>query len=118
MHLPFLVLLALVLVAGCASGSGLPPDTERAIETYYADHASEEHDRCVAPYIDGFTRAEIVEDGPERQVVDARYLYGDRIKDRQENGGRQCVGFNDRRFTLAKSDAGLEVIEMTGPRRR
>jgi hypothetical protein len=117
MQLPFLGLVAMVLVAGCASGSGLPPDTERAIETYYADHASEEHDRCVAPYIDGFTRVEIVEDSPERQVVDARYLYGDRIKDRQQDGGRQCVGYNGRRFTLAKSDAGVEVIEMTGPQR-
>ena len=116
--MPFLGLLAVILVAGCASGSGLPAETERAIEAYYRTHASEEHDRCVAPYIDGFTRVEIVEDGPERQVVDARYLYGDRIKDRQANGGRQCVGFSGRRFTLAKTQTGLEVIEMAGPRRR
>lgn len=109
-------LLAL-LVAGCASGAGLPADTERAIEAYYRAHASEEHGRCPAPFIDGFTRVEIVEDGPEEQVVDVRYLYGDRIKDREDSGGRRCIGYNGRRFTLAKTAAGLEVVEMTGPRR-
>ena len=113
-HRPLLGLLAPVL-AGCASGSGLPPDTERAIETYYATHAREERGRCPAPFIEGFTRAEVVEDGPERQVVDVRYLYGDRIKD--DSGGGECVGFGGRRFTLAKTDAGVAVAEMTGPRR-
>lgn len=106
-------LLALVLVAGCASG--LPSDTERAIETHYAAHASEEGGRCPALFIDGFTRVEVVEDSPQRQVVDARYLYGDRIKDR--NDGGECVGYNGRRFTLGKTDAGVEVVEMSGPKR-
>jgi hypothetical protein len=109
-------LLQLLLV-GCASGSGLPPETERAIEAYYRMHASEEGGRCPAPFIDGFTRTEVVEDGPERQVVDVRYLYGDRIKDRSDGDGSQCVGFNGRRFTLAKTAAGLEALEMTGPSR-
>ena len=117
MRLLFLVLLAMVLVAGCASGSGLPPDTERAIETYYRAHASEESGRCPALFIEGFTRTEVVEDGPERQVVDVRYLYGDRIKDGNDTDGGQCIGFNGRRFTLAKTEAGLEVVEMTGPSR-
>jgi hypothetical protein len=105
------------ILAGCASGSGLPPETERAIEAYYRMHASEEGGRCPALFIDGFTRTEVVEDGPERQVVDVRYLYGDRIKNGNDTDGGQCVGFNGRRFTLGKSEAGLEVIEMTGPSR-
>jgi len=109
--------LASILVTGCASGSGLPPDTERAIEAYYRTHAREEGGRCPAPFIDGFTRAEVVEDGPDRQVVDVRYLHGDRIKDGIEPDGEQCVGYNGRRFTLAKTDAGLEVVEMSGPAR-
>jgi hypothetical protein len=113
--LPYFGLLALILVTGCASGSGLPAETERAIEAYYRTHASEEGGRCPAPFIDGFTRVEVVEDGAQRQVVDVRYLYGDRIKDHGEGG--ECVGFNGRRFILAKSYAGLEVVEMTGPRR-
>jgi hypothetical protein len=109
---------AALLIAGCASGSGLPSDTERAIETYYRKYASEERGRCPAPFIDGFTRVEVVEDGPQRQVIDVRYLYGDRIKDRGDGDGAQCVGFNGRRFNLAKTEAGLAVVEMSGPRRR
>jgi hypothetical protein len=116
-HTPFLGLLAVILVTRCASGSGLPPDTEQAIEAHYRAHASEEGGRCPAPFIESFTRVEVVEDGPERQVVDARYLYGDRIKDGGDSNGGECIGFSERRFTLAKTDAGLEVVEMTGPRR-
>ena len=112
--LPFLGLLAVLPVTSCASGSGLSPETERAIEAYYAAHASEENGRCPAPFIDGFTRVEVVEDDPQRQVVDVRYLYGDRIKDRSDGDGAQCVGFNGRRFILAKAGAGIEVVEMTG----
>jgi hypothetical protein len=115
-HVSFVVLLPLI-PASCASGSGLPPQTVRAIENYYAAHVSEEGGRCPALFIDGFTRIEVAEDGPERQVVDVRYLYGDRIKDRSDGDGAQCVGFNRRRFTLAKTGAGVEVVEMTGPRR-
>jgi hypothetical protein len=106
-----------LLLASCASGSGLPSATERAIESYYAAHAREAGGRCPAPFIDGFTRADVVEDGPQRQVVDVRYLYGDRIKNGSDGDGAQCVGFNGRRFILAKTAAGVEVVEMTGPQR-
>ena len=75
---------------------------------------SVQNGRCPAPFIVGFTRVEVVEDDPQRQVVDVRYLYGDRIKDRSDGDGAQCVGFNGRRFILAKTGAGIEVVEMTG----
>jgi hypothetical protein len=29
--------------------------------------------------------------------------------------GRECTGYAERRFTLANSDAGVAVVEMTGP---
>jgi hypothetical protein len=105
------------MLVACATGSGLPAETERAIESYYRAHAREEGGRCPALFIEGFTRVEVVEDGPERQAVDARYLYADRIKDRSDGHGAECIRFNGRRFTLAKTDAGVEVVEMTGPRR-
>ena len=108
-------MLTLVLT-GCASGSGLPPATERAIETYYREHADEEGGRCPAPFIDGFTRVEVVEDGPEWQVIDVRYLYGDRLKD-GDSDGSECIGFSGRRFTLAKTQAGIDIVEMSGPQR-
>jgi hypothetical protein len=115
-HLAFLAVLAAMQVA-CATGSGLPPETERAIESYYRAHAREEGGRCPALFIEGFTRVEVVEDSPQRQVVDARYFYCDRIKDSGDTNGGECIGFGERRFTLAKTEAGVEVVEMTGPRR-
>jgi hypothetical protein len=115
-HLSSFAVPAFILT-GCASGSGLPPETERAIESYYQAHAREEGGRCPALYIEGFTRVDVVEDSPQRQVVDVRYLYADRIKDRSDSDGGECIGFSERRFTLAKTDAGIEVVEMTGPRR-
>ena len=98
-------------------GSGLPPETGRAIEAYHATHATEESGRCAAPFIDGFSPTRVVEDGPQRQVVDVRYLDGDRIRDRSDGDGSQCVGFNGRRFTLERTQAAVAVVEMTGPRR-
>jgi hypothetical protein len=114
-HLSFLAVLAAMLVA-CATGSGLPPETGRAIEAYYQAHASEEGGRCPALFIEGFTRVEVVEESQQRQVVDVRYLYADRIKDRGDSNGGECIGFGERRFTLAKTEAGIGVVEMTGPR--
>jgi len=113
-HVPFLALLPPILTS-CGSGSGLPPQTEQAIETHYRMHASEEGGRCPALFINGFTRVEVVEDAPDRQVIAVRYLYGDRIKDSGDSDGGQCVGYNGRRFTLTKTEAGVEVTEMTGP---
>jgi hypothetical protein len=109
------------LVAGCASDFWRPPAYETAIRGYYEDHASEKNGRCLAPYIDGFTRIEVVEDDAERMVIEASYLFRDWLKDRDTSkGGRlvsECVGYNSRRFVLSKSDGGLQVVEMSAPQR-
>jgi len=109
------------LLAGCASDVWQPPAYETAIKHYYEAHASERNGQCLAPYIDGFTRVEVVEDNAEQMVVQASYLYRDWIKDVQETeSGRrrsECVAYNSRRFVLTKSDAGLQVAEMSPPQR-
>jgi hypothetical protein len=113
----------LLLLAGCAASRmpatsfAEPQELERTVMRYYERHATEENRTCLSPYIDGFTRVEVVEEQPDRLVVDARYFYRDRSKDDTgENGfGRECTGYADRRFTLAKSGEGVEVVEMTGP---
>ena len=110
------------LVAGCANAPWQPPAYETAIKRYYEAHASERNGQCLAPYIDGFTKVEVVEDTPERMVVDARYLYRDWVKDRRDETDerplpRDCVGYNQRSFVLAQSDDRLQVTEMSGPRR-
>lgn len=117
-----LVPVALAGLAGCANMPWEPPPYETAIKSYYEAHASERTGQCLAPYIDGFTKVEVVEDTPEGMVVDARYLYRDRVKDRRDSmddGGsmRECVDYNQRSFVLAKSDDTLQVTEMSGPRR-
>jgi hypothetical protein len=110
------------LVAGCANAPWQPPTYETAIKRYYEAHASEYNGQCLAPYIDGFTRIDVVEDTPERMVIDARYLYRDWVKDRRDTRSgqgfmRQCVDYGQRSFVLARTDDTLQVTEMSGPRR-
>jgi hypothetical protein len=108
------------LAAGCANPPWQPPAYETAIQHYYEAHASEKNGRCWAPYIDGFTAVQVVEDTPARMVVDAGYLYRDRVKDGQSIGdgeGSECVGYGHRNFVLAESDDTLQVTEMSGLRR-
>jgi hypothetical protein len=116
------LLVIAALVAGCANAPWQPPVYETAIKSYYEAHASEYNGQCLAPYIDGFTRIEVVEETPDRLVVDARYLYRDRVKDQRgsdDNGSfmRECVRYNQRTFVLARNDDQLQVTEMSGPRR-
>ena len=117
-------LALLALLAGCATrlpGTSFadPGELERAMKRYYENHATEEHGYCLHPYIDGLTQTEVVTNQPDRLVVDVRYLYQDRFKnDRGENGGHECTGYAGRRFTFGKGPAGgVEVLDMTGPRR-
>jgi hypothetical protein len=114
----------MVLLAGCAAsrvpetGFGDPQALERAVMSYYARNATEEHRTCLSPFMYGLAQVDVVEEQPERLVVDVRYLYRDRNKDDRGDGlGRECSNYGERRFTLRKDGAGVEVIEMTGPQR-
>lgn len=120
-------MIGALLVAGCAvsrmpsASFAEPLALEQALKRYYQRHASEEHGYCRSPYIDGLTRVALIEDQPERLVVDVRYFYRDRSKDDgggDTNRGSECTGFAGRRFALGKAEAGVEVLEMTGERRR
>jgi hypothetical protein len=114
----------IVVLAGCAAsrvprtGFGDPQALERAVMSYYARNATEENRTCLSPFMYGLTQVDVVEEQPERLVVDVRYLYRDRNKDDRGDGlGRECSNYGERRFTLGKDGAGVEVIEMTGPQR-
>ena len=117
MHL----LLPALLLAGCSSPFGEQSELDHTIERYYEAHASERTGQCLAPYIDGITRTQVIEDSPERLVVEVRYLYRDRLKDNRSgmegNGLSICTGYDQRRFVLARSGDDLEVESMSGPRR-
>jgi hypothetical protein len=116
-------LVALLLLAACASrvpdtGFAEPQAIEQAIKRHYERHASEENQTCLTPYIDGLTRVTVVEQQPDRLVLDARYLYRDRFKDDNNDGiGSACTSYAERQFTLEKNDAGLQVVAMSDSRR-
>ena len=115
------LLLPALLLAGCTSAFGDQSEIDGTIERYYEAHASERAGQCLAPYIDGITRADVVEDDPARLVVDVSYLYRDRIKDQPRDNPADaligCVGYGSRRFVLARSDDTLTIEQMSGPRR-
>ena len=85
---------------------------------HYERHASEQHGRCLNPYMDALTALEVVEDTEARMVVDARYFYRDRFMDGGDGMGVDCAGFSERRFTLVRDEADLRVIEMSDTARR
>ena len=113
---PLSVAVIAALVAGCAADARQP--YAAAIKRYYQAHASERNGRCLAPYIDGFTTLEVVEETPERTVVEARFLFRDWVKDGGDEPFSECVAYGARSFVLARGDDdGLQVTQMSGPRR-
>jgi hypothetical protein len=118
--------LAVGLIAGCTTpqlpGTSFakPAVLERTMKRYYEAHASENRGQCLTPYIDGLTRVSVVAKQPDRLVVDVRYLYRDWQKDNSgpNSMGGVCTGYAGRRFTFGKGPkGGVEVLDMTGPRR-
>ena len=97
--------------------------TGAAVSSYYEAHASEDYARCNRPYFDAITRVDVVEDAPDRLVLDIRYKYQDRLCDDEdgdvllpgdiETSRKVCWGFESRQFTLEKADGGMQVVEMT-----
>jgi hypothetical protein len=125
MSIRLLCLVLLALVAGCSTGR-LPSNSfadpaalNRAMTRYYEAHAMEQWGYCLTPYIDGLTQVSVVENKPDRLVLDVRYLYRDRQKDNSQNGfATECVSYGGRQFTLGKGNTGgVEVVDMTGLRR-
>lgn len=102
------------------------PGLQYRIESYYRDHAWERNATCLQPRMD-ITSVEILEDSPERVVLDVRYFWRDEVFGNDDDGvfGVQgvgvgsCSGFDRRTFVLDRlTDGGLAVRSMTGPQRR
>jgi hypothetical protein len=115
--------LVVLLLGSCASripatGFAEPAAIESAITRYYERNGSEENQTCLTPYIDGLTRTAVVDEQPDRLVLDVHYFYRDRFKSDNDNGiGRECTGFRAREFTLAKGPDGIAVVAMGESRR-
>ena len=126
----------LALIAGCQQywrDSGVWDVGEHKgllldISNYYHRHASEEGGFCRSPIIDGVTSAEVIEENDQKVWVSVRYYYRDFLRDGDDCDPkfrplrctihRECRGFAARTFEAVKTEAGYDVTEMAGPRRR
>jgi hypothetical protein len=113
-------LLALGCVAGCAAAP--PPDeVTTKITQYYAEHASEEDGRCIAPEIASVTKRKVLASSGEVTHLRVRYSYFDASASgatdwaRVLQAPRACTGVAERDFTLVSTDLGYKVMQMSGP---
>jgi hypothetical protein len=96
-----------------------PPDSlDQEVGRYYAAHASEEGGDCQSPQIASVT--ERTEQGGDQVVV--RYTYFEPGPDETAwtsvfHQPVACTGSGERQFTVERTKIGLEVVDMTGPRR-
>jgi hypothetical protein len=107
------------LISGAATACGLAPpdDLAREVNRYYAAHASEENGVCQHPEI-----ASVTERSEQGDLVTVRYTY---YEPGAEGTNWQsvfhepvaCTGTGERQFTVERTKIGLEVVDMTGPRR-
>ncbi len=118
------LLAALALPAACSwQGPGIAghEGLQHRVQSYYAGRAMERGASCPGPRMNTITHAEVVEDTPERVVMDLRYRWVDdrQTVDSGESTRSVCQGSSGRRFTFARTgDGGLEVESMSGPRKR
>lgn len=123
LHLPPLALLPLFAACGW-QGPQLAgePGLQYRIESYYRDNAWERNATCLQPRMD-ITSVTILEDTPERMVLDVRYFWKDEGYDNDDAFGfpgavGSCSGFSQRSFVLGRAtDGTLFVRSMTGPQR-
>lgn len=91
------------------------------VMSFYGAHAFEENAMCPQPQMTAVTRAEVVEDTPQRVVMNIRYHYRDDGQSVDVAGGdvSTCDGWGERTFTFTRAGADrLAVQSMTGPQRR
>lgn len=133
-------MIAALALAGCAQALQGPslagyPGLQWQIESYYSARALEENATCTQPRM-RISGHQVVEDTPERLVLNVRYHYvdeGQRPDDdlggggfrfRFGTGGGTCNDFATRTFVIAKGTGGgadarptAFVVSMTGPQR-
>jgi hypothetical protein len=133
-------LLACLSLAGCAQLAQGPslagyPGLQWQVESFYGARALEENAMCTQPRMTAIVGHEIVEDTPERMVMNVRYHYVDegmRNFDDEDGlgfprfrfGTGSCDDFATRTFIIAKGKGGapdaaqaMFVQSMNGPQR-
>jgi hypothetical protein len=119
-HAHAAVLLALACLSGCSTAPP-PDDVTTKITQYYAEHASEEDGRCIAPEIASVTKRKVLGSSGQVTHVRVRYSYFDASAPgatdwtRVLQAPRTCTGVAERDFTLVSTDLGYKVMQMSGP---
>ena len=120
-HTIFLLALAL---AGCGwQGPALEGHAglQYQVISYYNANASERQASCPNPEMQSITSSHVVEDSPEKVVMDIRYYWVDWSQATDVRGGSMttCRDWGERTFTFARTTSGgLGVVGMTGAQKR
>jgi hypothetical protein len=115
-------LMAIGFLAACTT-TPPPDDVTTKISQYYAEHASEEGGRCVAPEIASVTKRKVLGSSGQVTHLRVRYSYFDASAPgatdwtRVLQAPRACTGVAERDFTLVSTDLGYKVMQMSGPMR-
>lgn len=113
-------LVATVLLAGCTLEG--PPLAgfaagQWAVVSYYNRHAWEKGASCTSPEM-RVTGWRVLDQTPERTIVEVRYYFYDRSVDDGDRLVSRCADWGVRQFTLVPTGDGRAVVrEMTGPQR-
>jgi len=97
------------------------------VVSFYEARAFEKNATCTRPRMTP-VRATVIEETPERVVMNVRYHFRDKGRDDgdffpfgRRGGGvlGRCNDWSERTFTLAKNtQGGVDVVAMSGPQRR
>ena len=114
---------AAALAACSGQGSSLAgyPGLQQQVISYYNGRAMERSASCPTPEMRAVTSARVVEDTPQRVVMDIRYSWVDWNQAADVGGANvtTCNDWGERTFTFARSGTGtLGVVGMTGEQKR
>lgn len=88
------------------------------MEDFYAGRAMEDHARCPNPRMEAIIHHDVVEDTPERVVMNIRYRWVDDTQTTDSGGNHTkivCQDWSERWFTFAReADGRLSVVGMSG----
>src|SRR5688572_22435105 len=108
-----ILLLFPAALAGCGwQGPSLAgyPGLQYQVISFYDDRATERSAACPNPEMQSITSNRVVEDTPERVVMDVRYYWIDWSQGTDVQGGTvtTCRDWSERTFTFSRtSDGGL-----------
>ena len=120
---------ALGALTACAAMWSLEghPGLLYKVKQYYEWNATEEAGLCTRPILEGVTRSATIAETEDELVLQLAYYYRDFVRDDDDCSELrparcfilpECRGFAERTFTIARRGEVLEVVDMSGEKRR